>query len=160
MADITNQPFTGIDHDLIGMHNRVSSWCVFQSLCMICSIESVRCWNSSLGRMIRQYKHQGNVRMLLFRVLDSCSSNPIKSAIPANIKIADIFSLDQPINYQFQSGEQALICLPVAHEETAFTIHNILTIAITRIWVNCRRVYFQCQPVFGLSLPFPLLSSY
>ena len=57
MTNITNQPITSVYHDLIGTHNCVSPWGVFQSLRVICSAESIRCRNRSLSWMIGQHKH-------------------------------------------------------------------------------------------------------
>ena len=127
MTNITNQPITSVYHDLIGTHNCVSPWGVFQSLRVICSAESIRCRNRSLSWMIGQHKHKGNVRVLLFCSLNSSGSNPVKATIPAHIEIANVFFRDLPLDCQFQSGEQPFIRLPVTNKETAFPLQHILS---------------------------------
>ncbi len=70
----------------------------------------------------------------MFCFLDANSSNPVKSAIYTYIGITNIYILNQPVNYQFQSGDQSFICHPVTDKEIAFSVH-ISTLLVTRMWV-------------------------
>ena len=119
MSNIADQPVAGIDHDFVGTHDCVPFRRAFQAVRMICPIKPIGSLCGPFSRMIRQHQHQGD-RMLLFHAPDGGCCNPVKAAIPTPIELADILFTNQSINHQFQSGEQAFVCIPVTDEETAF----------------------------------------